>query len=243
MPTSAITRLSLVALFVLLMMTTRISMALFWTLTLALALGYAALMAHRLLYQEHRRWTQTARALGLKHTPRSLPLGLKAQGPITGTRNGLHIHIDTHKALSPKRPLTITLVDVHFAQNLGLGLRITANTTPQTAPNTPRILLGDHDFDDAFIVTGNDPNTIARTLTPQVRRALLDRVPLHNQLSIDDKGVHQIISGAAIEPYLLTGIIERHTQLASLIQQASAPLTAKPATQPHHQAHISARNT
>ncbi|HTY09313.1 MAG TPA: hypothetical protein VMF29_09135 [Candidatus Edwardsbacteria bacterium] len=185
-----------------------------------------------LQYQERSPWTA---ATGPGPVPGQQRAGQPQQGGalgkallqltqpvITGKYNGWPVDIMTVN----ENKTVYTKFRLGFGRNLGLGLRVSANSFFQRDlfGGGPRIESGNEDFDKRVLVRGNDQLKVKFLIKrPEAQRALLDAYRAFAEITVDDQGISCRLRG------FLESYQKYQAVLAALCAVAAKLAPAEPA--------------
>ncbi|MEL6181994.1 MAG: hypothetical protein AAFS10_23745, partial [Myxococcota bacterium] len=148
--------------------------------------------------------------------------GHNSYGMIEGVYQGVWVRIDVYHTGEDNNH-TYTRVRSYHHPELNLRLDIRRETSLGTlsrALGIRDIETGDAQFDDAFHVEGNAPDTIVRMLDRDVRRHILSYVSHIGPIQIDDRGTTGRIRGRATHTAHVLPLVQAQVGLVLAIRRS-----------------------
>ncbi len=162
-------------------------------------------------------WQALAQELGLRYTPGNLWRQVKAEGEV----RGYSVSIADEAHLENQQHSVSTRIRTGFQRPLALGLKLAragALSGLGKLLGSQDIQLGNHVFDRAFIVQGQDPDQIFKLFSPRLQQACLRYDRDVGPLMLDDKGLSFEAQGLVSDKQRLRKIIDAQIALVSDIE-------------------------
>ena len=166
----------------------------------AAAVGLTIWLVSRWYDKRNAAWTGAAQATGLQRL---------AATNLRGERYGQYVHARTVQRGSGDSKSTYTVISASMHTPMDLGLNIRRHGFVNNLfHRSEDVIVGDASFDDAFLVSGDEPHRVQALLQPKLRHTLTTQLARGDTFDLGDSGLTIECRGTATDQQWLTGTIE-----------------------------------
>lgn len=155
-----------------------------------------------------KQWPVVAQQLGLEYVPGRFG----AFGTITGRMDGHSVEVSTYSTGGTDARRVYTEYNVTYRKPFPVNFRVSAAGALHKMGKIigfKDIAVGDIDFDGQVKLSGNDPQSILKILSPEFREVVKRMITSHPKITIDEKQVCILNRGRDNDPALMVDIVRQ----------------------------------
>ena len=176
---------------------------------------------------QREAWQQAATQLGLHYDGRQ----------IVGTRHGQRVRVCTVTRGSGDSRTTYTVVSSQLPMALDLGFKLRKHGFLNNMFHASEDhVVGDPRFDEAFIVSADEPHRVRSLLGPKLRGLLVQQLGTSSSFDVSDHGATIETTGVSSSMPWLTWAVESATRICSGLELARHSVPVATPLAPHRHA-------